>query len=123
MNNLQLTLLIVSILVLLVVLRNIIRNNMNIGYAMVWILWAIGMVIISLFPGIVARITRILCNQTQSNAVFLITIFLLYCLTFYLYLRISRHNENMVNLNYEIAALKKETEELRKKLEELKNKE
>ena len=123
MNNLQLTLLIVSILVLLVVLRNIIRNNMNIGYAMVWILWAIGMVIISLFPGIVARITRILGIQTQSNAVFLITIFLLYCLTFYLYLRISRHNENMVNLNYEIAALKKETEELRKKLEELKNKE
>ena len=114
MNNLQFTLLIVSVGVLLFVLRNIIKNRMNIGYAMVWILWAIGMVVISLFPQVVAWITHILGIQTQSNAVFLITIFLLYCMTFYLYLRISRHNEDLVNLNYEIASLRKKVEELEK---------
>ena len=114
MNNLQFTLLIVSVAVLLFVLRNIIKNRMNIGYAMVWILWAIGMVIISLFPQVVAWITHILGIQTQSNAVFLITIFLLYCMTFYLYLRISRNNEDIVNLNYEIASLRKKVEELEK---------
>ena len=114
MSNLQLSLLIVSVLVLIFVLRNIIKNRMNIGYAMVWILWALGMVVISLFPEIVAVATRILGIQTQSNAVFLITIFLLYCLTFYLYLRISRHNEDIVNLNYEIASLNKKVGELEK---------
>ena len=112
MNNLQLSLLAVSVLVLIFVLRNIIKNRMNIGYAMVWIMWAIRMVIISLFPQIVAKVARLLGIQTQSNAVFLITIFLLYCLTFYLYLRISRHNEDIVNLNYEIASLRKKLEEL-----------
>ena len=115
MNNLQLSLLIVSVLVLIFVLWNIIKNKMNIGYAMVWILWALGMVIISLFPKIVAKVTKLLGIQTQSNAVFLITIFLLYCLTFYLYLRISRHNEDIVNLNYEIASLRKKVEELENK--------
>ena len=114
MNNLQFTLLIVSVAVLLFVLRNIIKNRMNIGYAMVWILWAIGMVVISIFPQVVSWITHILGIQTQSNAVFLITIFLLYCMTFYLYLRISRHNEDLVNLNYEIASLRKKVEELEK---------
>ena len=111
MNNLQILLLIVSIIVLFFVLWNIIKNKMNIAYAMIWILWAIGMVVISLFPGLVAWITKLLGIQTQSNAVFLITIFLLYCLTFYLYLRISKLNEEIINLNYEIASVKKKVEE------------
>lgn len=85
---------------------------MNIGYAMIWILWSIGMVIISVFPNIIEKTKNILGIQTQSNAVFLITIFLLYCLTFYLYLRISRHNEDIVKLNYEISFLKKKLEDI-----------
>lgn len=113
MSNLQVLLLIVSIIVLVFVLWNIIKNKMNIAYAMIWILWAIGMVTISLFPQIVAWVTNLLGIQTQSNAVFLITIFLLYILTFYLYLTISRHNEEITTLNYEIASLKKELKKLK----------
>ncbi len=107
MNNLQTLLLVVSVLVLVFVLWNIIKNQMNIRYAIIWILWAIGMVVISLFPSIMLWVTNILGIQTQSNAVFLITIFLLYILTFYLYLRISKNNEEITILNYEIASLKK----------------
>ena len=115
MSSLQVSLFTVSIVVLFIVLWNIIKNHMDIGYAMVWILWAIGMVIFSLFPQIIEWIRQVLGIQTQSNAVFLITIFLLYCLTFYLYLRISRHNEDIINLNYEISSLKKKVEELENK--------
>ena len=39
---------------------------------------------------------------------------LLYCLTFYIYFIISRHNEDIINLDYEIAVLKKKVEELEK---------
>lgn len=114
MKGLQIPLLIVSILVLFVVLWNIIKNHMNIGYAMVWILWSLGMIIISIFPSIVIWVGNVLGIQVASNTIFLITIFLLYCLTFYLYLRISRHNEDIVKLNYEISSLKKEVEDLKK---------
>lgn len=112
MEKLQIPLLIVSILVLIFVLWNIIKNHMDIGYAMVWILWSLGMIFISIFPETISVVGQILGIQVESNAVFLITIFLLYCLTFYLYLRISKHNEQIVNLNYEISSLKKKMEEL-----------
>ena len=112
MTNLQITLLSASIIVLIIVLWNIIKNHMNISYAMIWILWSIGMVIISVFPNIIEKVKNVLGIQTQSNAVFLITIFLLYCLTFYLYLRISRHNEDIVKLNYDISSLKKKLEDI-----------
>ena len=115
MEKLQIPLLLVSILVLIIVLWNIIKNHMDIGYAMIWILWSLGMIFISLFPGVITVVGHILGIQVESNAVFLITIFLLYCLTFYLYLRISKHNEQIVNLNYEISSLKKKIEEMGRK--------
>ncbi|MDO4499678.1 MAG: DUF2304 domain-containing protein [Erysipelotrichaceae bacterium] len=108
-------LLTVSIITLLYVLRSVIKNRLNIKYAMVWILWALGMILISIFPDIVIKLSGLLGIIVPSNTVFLIFIFLLYCLTFYVYLKLSRHNEDIINLNYELAALKKKVEELEKK--------
>ena len=107
-------LLIVSICVLFFVLYSVVKNKMNIRYAMVWILWAIGVVVISIFPEIIAWFGALIGIQYGSNVAFLIFIFLLYCLVFYVYLKLSKHNEDIINLNYEIAVLKKELEEKRK---------
>lgn len=104
-------LLVVSILVLIYVVYTVIKNKMNVHYSIIWILWAIGMIIISLFPSIVDSISRLLGIQYSSNTIFLIFIFLLYCLSFYLYLTISKHNEEIIKLNYEIALLRKKLEE------------
>ena len=70
------------------------------------------MVIISAFPNIIYKLSYLIGIETPSNAVFLIMMFLLYCLTFYIYFIISRHNEDIINLDYEIAVLKKKVEEL-----------
>lgn len=113
--NLYTILLIVSILILIYVIYEVTKNKMNIHYSLVWILWAIGMIIISIFPGIVTWITRLLGIQYASNTIFLIFIFLLYALSFYLFLTISKHNDELVKLNYEIANLKKKINELEKK--------
>ena len=112
---LQLFLLTGSIIVLLVVIRSILKNKINIHYAIAWIIWGVGMVIISLFPNIIYEFAYFIGIQVPVNAIFLIMIFLLYCLTFYIYFVISRHNEDIVNLDYEIAILKKKIEELEKK--------
>ena len=42
---------------------------------------------------------------------------LLYALVFYVYIMISKHNEEIIKLAYEVAVLKKELEELKKKNE------
>ena len=113
-NILQLGLFVVSLMTLLYVLFSVVKNKMNIHYAMIWILWGIGTVIISIFPQIIYFVSNIIGIQMPVNTVFLIMIFLLYCLLFYVYMKLSRHNEDIINLNYEIAVLKKKIEEFEK---------
>ena len=82
---------------------------------MIWIVLAFVLIIMSIFPGIMYKISGLLGFEKPVNAIFLIMIFLLYCLSFYVYLKISRHNEDIVNMNYELASLKKRVEELESK--------
>lgn len=112
--SLQLGLFVVSFVTLLYVLLTVIKNKMNIHYAMAWIIWGIGTVIIAIFPQIIYFATKIIGIQTPVNTVFLIMIFLLYCLSFYVYLKLSKQSSDLINLNYEIAVLKKRIEELEK---------
>ena len=115
-KTLQFGLFVVSLLTFLYVLRNVVKNKMNIHYAMAWIIWGLGTVLISLFPQIIFLVTNILDIQMPVNAVFLIMIFLLYCMLFYAYLKLSRHNEDIVDLNYEISVLKKEIKKLEREI-------
>lgn len=108
-SKLQLCLLIVSALSLIYVIYTVIKNKMNIHYAVVWIIWSICMIVISIFPGIVTSIGKLIGIATPVNTVYLLLIFLLYCMTFYLFLKISKHNEEIIKLNYEIANLKEKT--------------
>lgn len=109
---LQLALLAGSIIVLFIVLRFAIKNKMNIRFAIVWVIWALAMIVISIFPSIIYSLSNLLGFEKPVNAIFLLMIFLLYCLSFYLFVSISKHNEEILGLNYEIAALKKKVEEL-----------
>ena len=112
---LQLALLAGSIIVLFIVLRFVIKNKMSIRFAIVWVIWSLAMIVISIFPSIIYSLSNLLGFEKPVNAIFLLMIFLLYCLSFYLFVSISKHNEEILNLNYEIAALKKKIEELENK--------
>lgn len=113
-SELRLGLLIASIITLVFILRNVVKNKMNIHYSMIWIIWGCTLVIISIFPQIVFFVGDLLRIEIASNTVFLIMIFLLYCLSYYIYLQISKHNEEIITLDYEIANLKKKIEDLEK---------
>lgn len=115
MSNMQIGLLTASVIMLVFVIVKVRRNKMNIHYSVIWIIWGIGLIILSIFPSIITWTSNVLSIVTPTNTLFLIMIFFLYCLTFYVYLKISKHNEEIVNLNYEIAALKKKVEEFEPK--------
>lgn len=104
--KLQLSLLFVSLLSLIYVISIVIKNKMNIHYAIVWVIWSVCMIVISVFPGIISSIGSLIGIQVPVNTVYLLLIFLLYCMTFYLFLKISKHNEEIIKLNYEISVLK-----------------
>ena len=82
---LQLSLLAGSIIVLFIVLKFAIKNKMNIRFAIVWVVWALAMIIISIYPDIVYSLSDLLGFEKPVNATFLLMIFLLYCLSFYLF--------------------------------------
>ena len=113
--GLRVGLLIASIIAFTFILFFVIKRKLNIKYSIVWILWAILTLLMSIFPELFYDLSHLLGIEMPVNAVFLIMATLLYGLTFYVYCMISKHNEEIVKLTYEIAVLKKELEELKKK--------
>ena len=96
-------------------LVSVITKKLNIKYSIVWILWALLSLVMAIFPQTFYQFSRLLGIELPVNAVFLIMIGLLYGLSFYVYLMISKHNNEIIKLTYEIASLKKEIEDLKKK--------
>ncbi len=114
-NALRLGLLLASLMVFLLILYTVIRRMLNIKYSIVWILWSLLSLLMAIFPEIFYSLSDLLSIQIPVNTVFLIMTALLYALTFYVYIMISKHNEEIIKLTYEISVLKKELEDLKKK--------
>ena len=113
-NGLRLGLLIASIIAICLVLFFVIKKKLNIKYSIVWILWALLSLIMAIFPQTFYELSHILGIEMPVNAVFLIMIALLYGLTFYVYIMISKHNSEIIKLTYELSSLKKQLEEKNK---------
>ena len=113
-SSLRLGLLLASLLVFIVIISTVVKRKLNIKYSIVWILWAISSLLMAIFPETFYALSDILGIQLPVNTVFLIMTALLYALTFYVYIMITKHNEEIVRLTYEIASLKKQLEENKK---------
>lgn len=113
-SGLRLGLLIASIIAISLVLFFVIKKKLNIKYSIVWILWALSTLVMSIFPQTFYNFSHLLGIEMPVNGVFLIMIGLLYGLTFYVYVMISKHNEEIIKLTYEISSLKKQLEEKNK---------
>lgn len=116
-EGLRFGLLLASVMVLILIIVSVIRKQLNIKYSIVWILWALLSLGMAVFPETFYMVSRLLGIELPVNAVFLIMTALLYALTFYVYCMISKHNEEIIELTYQVSALKKELEELKKKNE------
>ena len=90
------------------------KMNMNIRYLIVWIIWSIVIMILSIFPQIIEIIARLLHIATPALAILFVFIFLAYIISYYLFINASISNNKINKLIYEISLLKKEIEELKK---------
>lgn len=110
-SGLRLGLLIASLIALSFVIYFVVKKKLNIKYSIVWILWGLLALLMSIFPQTFYEFSKLVGIELPVNAVFLIMIGLLYGLTFYVYVTISKHNEEIIKLTYEVAKLKKIIEE------------
>ena len=117
--SLRIGLLLASIIALAFVIICVVKKKLNIKYSIVWILWSLLSLFMAAFPETFYGVSHLLGIEMPVNGVFLIMITLLYGLSFYSYIMISKHNDQIIQLTYEIASLKKELEDLGRKRQEL----
>lgn len=113
-SGLRFGLLLASLIALGCVLFFVINKRLNIKYSIIWILWGLLSLTMAVFPETYYTLTGLLGIEIPVNGVFLMMIGLLYVLTFYVYLMISKHNDEIIKLTYELVSCKKEIDELKK---------
>lgn len=111
MSSYQITLFIGTLITILFIVVSVVKTKMNIRYAIIWMLWGIIMLILSLYPGIIDKLSVVLGIAVTVNTVFLIFIFLLYAISFYLFGKVSELSNEIKNLTYQVSVLKKNIED------------
>lgn len=96
--HLQIVFIIASILTIIYIIRKIRKHGLNIDDSIVWIIWAIVLLMFSLFPGISDFISEKLGFMSTSNFIFSLFIFFLYIMLFSQTIQISRLKEKQKDL-------------------------
>lgn len=91
--KLQIVFIFASIVTFLFVILKIRKHGLSIDDGIIWILWAILLLIISIFPGIPAWISENLGFMSTSNFIFCLFIFFLYIMLFSQTAQISKLRE------------------------------
>lgn len=87
--QLQSVFIIVSILTLLFVVRKIRKHKLNIDDALIWMIWSIFLLVLSIFPQIPMAVSHWLGFMSTSNFILCLFIFFLYILFFYQTITVS----------------------------------
>lgn len=106
--GLQIILILGALFVFVFVVYSSRKEKMDVRYAVLWIAWALFILLIGIFPQIAVEMSNAIGVISVTNFVFLVMIGLLFFFNYYLYLRISKMNKEMKKLNYEVAMLKKD---------------
>lgn len=112
--QLQIILLIASIITFLVIINMIRKYNLELKYSLLWLFICIINILLAAFSGIAKTTARLLSIQQPVNAIFLLSFGFQFFLIFSLTLTISRLSNKFTRLVQEVGLLKKEVEKLQK---------
>jgi hypothetical protein len=104
-----------------VIFYYLIKKKMNIQYTLGWLGLGILMLIITVFPGIIAFVAGILAIHDETNLVFLVEGTVILMILISITSIISRQNEANRSMIQTIALLEKKVRELEKKEEQKDN--
>ncbi len=91
--QLQMVFITASVLTFLFILLKIRKHKLNIDDSIVWILWSILLLIFSIFPELVDKISDFLGFMSASNFILCLFVFFLYIIVFSQNIRISNLTE------------------------------
>lgn len=105
---LRITLVIVSFLTLLYIIRKIRASKLRLEDSLFWLCFAVLLLVVSIFPGIFYLLSSIVGTMSVSNFVFLFFIFVLLIECFTLSVRVSQLDTKLRNLTQQLAIEKYE---------------
>lgn len=96
--QLSIVLIIVSVLTFFFVVSKIRKNGLNIDDSIIWILWAITLLVLSIFPQVATFFSQEFGFQSTSNFVLSVFIFALYLIIFMQAVQISKLKNKLTQL-------------------------
>ena len=92
-----------SLATMLFMLRRIRKSQVQIEDTLFWLLFGAGILVISIWPGIIYRIAYALGFQSPMSMVYLLMIFVLLIKQFFMTLRISQLDSKLRSLTQKVA--------------------
>ncbi len=100
-----------------VILRFLLKKKLNLKYTLVWLLTAIVMLVIAIFPQVVTFLANLIGIQVASNAVFFFALILLFLIVLTLTVIVSHMNNRVYRLTQMQALLEKRVRQLEEQLQ------
>lgn len=101
-----------SLATMLFMLRRIRKSQVQIEDTLFWLLFGAGILIISIWPGIIYTIAYALGFQSPMSMVYLLMIFVLLIKQFFMTLRISQLDSKLRSLTQKVALNQEKSERL-----------
>ncbi len=120
---LSVAVIVVGLVMVGVVLRAVKNKRMNEANAVVWLVGAVGIVILGIFPGIITWVASIFGIFWAPSALVFFLIVLAFLLLFYHTQEISLLTAKLTEISVHVTLLKHENSELKKELEQYCNQE
>ena len=117
-SNLKIGLIIMTVLYIFMMCRMIKKEKIQIAYVTFWIVTALFGFLIILLPEPILAFSKKLGFELASNMIFVITIYILYFLTFKLLVMLSKEKEKSAMLAQEISILKTRVKKIEEKQKE-----
>jgi hypothetical protein len=101
-----------AILVLAIIVVLLLRRQLREKYATLWLVIGISLLVISLFPGLLVGMTRLLGVQVPANLIFAMAIVLLVGVALHLSWELSRAEDEIRRLAEETAILRADLDDV-----------
>ena len=105
---LRCVLIVVSILLTFFVLKKIRQSKVKIEDSIFWVMFALMMVVFSIFPGLADILSDFVGTYSTSNFIFMFVIYILLVKVFFLSLKISQLESRVTELIQQLALDRKE---------------
>lgn len=113
--KLQLILFLFSLLTFLLLLNMIKKQKIELKYTLLWLLLSFTSILLSIFPKITYKVSKILSIETPVNTLFLFSIIGSFLIIFSLTVAMSRNSNKIKDLSQEVGLIKEELLELKSK--------